>query len=69
MIKKISAEVDDKSKKSNMIKITIILKAREGGRQESEKRDLDKEVESVMVVTTPPSKGIRSRKRIRETEE
>ena len=34
-----------------------------------EKRDLDKEVEAVMVVATPPSNGIRSRKRKRETEE
>ena len=41
----------------------------EKGRQESEKWDLDKEVESVMVVTTLPSKGIRARKRKRETEE
>ena len=32
-------------------------------------RDLDKKVESVMVVATPPSKGIKSRKRKRETEE
>ena len=37
--------------------------------QELEKHDLDKEFESVMVVATPPSKGIRSRKRKRETEE
>ena len=69
MTKKISAEVDDKSQTSNMIEKTNILKVREWGKQESEMRDLDKEVESVMVVTTPPSKGIRSRKRKRETEE
>ena len=36
-----------------MTKDTNILNAREGGGQESEKRDLDKEVESVMVVATP----------------
>ena len=69
MTKKISAEVDDKSQTSNMIEKTNILKVREWGKQESEMRDLEKEVESVMVVTTPPSKGIRSRKRKRETEE
>ena len=61
--------MDDKSKTSNMIKDTNILKAREGGKQESEKRVLDKEFESVMVVATSPSKGIRSRKRKRQTEE
>ena len=60
---------DDKSKTSNMIKDTNILKAREGGRQELERLDRDKEVESVMIVATPPSRGIRSRKRRRETEE
>ena len=36
--------------------------------QQSEKQDLDK-VESMIIVTTPPSKGIRSRGRKRETEE
>ena len=54
--KKICVEVDHKNKTSNMIK-------------ESEKRDLDKEVKSVMVVKTPPSRGVRSRKRKREAEE
>ena len=34
-----------------------------------ERPGLDKEVESVMIVATHPSKGIRSRKRRRETEE
>ena len=34
-----------------------------------ERLDRDKEVESVMIVATPPNKGIRSRKRRRETEE
>ena len=65
----LNLKTDDKSKTSNMIENTKILNAIEKGRQKSEKRDLDKEVESVMVVTTPPSKGIRSRKRKRETEE
>ena len=69
--RKISVEVDDKNKTSIMIKDINILKgeARVGGRQESEKRDLVKEVETVMVVTTPPSRGVRSRKRNREAEE
>ena len=31
--------------------------------------DRDKEVESVIIVTTPPSKGMKSRKRKREVEE
>ena len=31
--------------------------------------DRDKEVESVMTVATPPSKGVKSRKRKRESEE
>ena len=34
-----------------------------------ERLDRDKEVESVMIVATPPSRGIRSRKRRREKEE
>ena len=34
-----------------------------------ERLDLDKEVKSVMILATPPSKGIRSRKKRRETEE
>ena len=65
----IMIEMDDKNKTSIIIKNINILKAREGERQESEKQDLDKEVESVMIVATPPSKGIISRKRKRETEE
>ena len=65
--KMIKVEREDKVKTSNMIKDINILKAREGGRQESEGLDRDKEVESVMVVTTPPS--VRSRKRKREVEE
>ena len=59
----------DKNKTSNIIRDTNILKARKGRRQESEKRDLEKEVESVMVVTTPPSGGVRSRKSKPEAEE
>ena len=38
-------------------------------RLEKEKKDLDKEVESVIVVATPPSRGIRYGKRKWETEE
>ena len=59
----------DKVETSNIIKSTNILKARVGGRQELEGLDGDKEVESVMIVTTPPSKGMKSRKRKREVEE
>ena len=60
---------EDKIKTSNMIKSTNILKARAGGRHELEGSDRDGEIESVMVVTTPPSKGMKSRKRKREMEE
>ena len=52
-----------------MIKSTNILKARAVGRQEFEGSDQDGEIESVMIVTTPPSKGMKSRKRKREMEE
>ena len=45
--KKIINEVDDKNKISNIIKDNNILKAREGGRHQSEKRNLDKKVDSV----------------------
>ena len=34
-----------------------------------ERPDRDKEVKSVMIVATPPSKSIRSRRRRRDTEE
>ena len=51
-----------------MIKSTNILKARAGGRQELEGSDRDREIESVMIVTTPPSKGMMSRKRKLEIE-
>ena len=37
--------------------------------RESEKQDLDQEVESVMIVPTPPSEGIGSKKWKRETKE
>ena len=67
--KMIKVEGDDKLKTSNMIKYINILKARVEGRQDSEGLDRDKEVESVMIVTTPPSKGVKSRKRKREVEE
>ena len=52
-----------------MIKRTNILKARAGGMQELEGSDRDEEIESLMIVTTPPSKGMKSRKRKREIEE
>ena len=58
----------DKVETSNIIKSTNILKARAGGRQELEGLDGDKEVESVMITTTPPSKDVRSRKRKRDVE-
>ena len=58
----------DKVKTSNIIKSTNILKARAGGRQEWEGLDGDKEVESVMITATPPSKDVKSRKRKREVE-
>ena len=65
----IKVKGEDKIKTSNMIKSTNILKARAGGRQELEGSDRDREIESVMIVTTPPSKGMKSRKRKREVEE
>ena len=43
----------DKVETSNIIKSTNLLKARAGGRQELEGLDGDKEVESVMITTTP----------------
>ena len=55
----------DKVGTSNMIKSTNILKARAGGRQELVG---EKEVESVMITTTPPNKDVRSRKRKRDVE-
>ena len=67
--KMIEVEREDKVKTSKMIKDINILKARAGVRQGLEGPDRDKEVESVMVVATPPSKGVRSRKRKREVEE
>ena len=62
-------EGEDTIKTSNMIKSTIILKARAGGRHELEGSDRYVEIESVMIVTTPPSKGMKSRKSKREMEE
>ena len=58
----------DKIGTSDMIKNTNILKARAGGRQELEGLDVDKEVESVMITTTPSSKDVKTRKRKREME-
>ena len=65
----IKVKGEDKLNTSNMINDIDILKAREGEKQESGRLDWDKEVESVMIVTTPPSKGMKSRKRKREVEE
>ena len=59
---------EDKVGTSNIIKSTNILKARARGKQELEGLDGDKEVESVMITATPPSKDVRSRKRKREVE-
>ena len=58
----------NKVETSNIIKITNILKARAGGKQELEGLDGDKEVESVMITAMPPSKDVKSRKRKREVE-
>ena len=58
----------DKVGTSNMIKSTNILKARAGGRQELEGLDVDREVESVMITTTPSSRDVKTRKRKREVE-
>ena len=60
--KMIKVEGEDKVKTSNMIKDINFFEARVGERQESEGLDRDKEVESVMVVTTPryESKGVKS---------
>ena len=65
----IKTEGEDKVKTSYMIQSTNILKARAGGRHELEGSDRDGEIESMMVVTTPSSKGMKSRKRKREMEE
>ena len=51
-----------------MIKSTNILKARAGGRQELEGLEVDREVESVMITTTPSSRDVKTRKRKREVE-
>ena len=58
----------DQVETSNIIKSTNILKARAGGKQELEGLDGDKEVESVMITATPPSKDVKSRKRKGEVE-
>ena len=67
--KMIKVKGEDKIKTSNMIISNNIPKARAGGRQVLEGSDRDGEIESVMIVTTPPSKGMKSRKRKREMEE
>ena len=66
--KLVEGVMGDKAETSNIVKITKILKARAGGRQELEWLDGDKEVESVMITTTPPSRDVKSRKRKREVE-
>ena len=58
----------DKVGTSNMTKSTNILKARAGGRQELEGLEVDREVESVMITTTPSSRDVKTRKRKREVE-
>ena len=58
----------DKVGTSNMIKSTNIFKARAGGRQELEGLEVDREVESVMMTTTPSSRDVKTRKRKREVE-
>ena len=67
--KKTSTEIDEKIKNKIMFQDTYIIKVSEQGRQESDEGDLDKEMDSVMIVTTPRSKGVRSRKRKREVGE
>ena len=52
-----------------MIKAIYIPKVSDQRRQESDEGDQDKEVDSVIIVTTPRSKGVRSRKRKREVDE
>ena len=49
--------------------VFYIPKVSEQRRQESDDGDLDKEVDSVMIVTTPRSKEVRSRKWKWEVEE
>ena len=66
--KLVEAVRGDKVETSNIIKSTNILKARAGGRQELEGLDGDKEVESVMITATPPSRDVKSRKRKREVD-
>ena len=51
-----------------MIKSINILKARTGGRQELKGLDGDKEVESVMITTTPSSRDVKTRRRKKEVE-
>ena len=38
------------------------------GRQKSNEENRDQEVDSVMIIATPPSKGVRSRRMKREVE-
>ena len=52
-----------------MFQDTYIPKVSEQGRQVSDEGNLDKEMDSVLIVTTPRSKGVRSRKKKREVGE
>ena len=66
---KIRVEIDDRSKTSTLILIIIFQRLEKGGGQDTEEGYLDNEVDSVMILTTPPSKGVRSMKRNWEVEE
>ena len=67
-VKKVKTKSDDKDKPIIIAEKIIIPKTREG-RQESDEEGLEKEAALVMIVTTPPNKESRSRKRKREVEE
>ena len=68
MIKKFASKWIIKNKTNYIIEDTNILRLEKGEATVGE-RDRNKEVESVRVVTTLPSRGVRSRKRKREAEE
>ena len=65
-IKKIRTEIFEKSITNFMFQDTYIPKVSEQGRQASDEGNLDEEMDSVMIVTTPRSKGVKSRKGKRE---
>ena len=66
--KKVKNKIEDKDKPIIIAKDNRIPKTRGGKRQESDEEGLDKEASSLMVVTTPPSRGVRSMKRKWEKE-